>query len=100
MKRKVVVICGSYRFERLMLEEAERLELEEGYAVIGVLPHVLDRELTLEEKELLGSIHLDKIDLADSVYVVNPDGYIGKSVSKEIAYAMEKGKEILYFDKK
>ena len=99
-KRKVVVICGSYRFERLMHEIAQRLELEKGYAVIGVLPHVLDRDLTEEEKELLGEIHLCKIDLADSVYIVNPDGYIGDSVRREMEYAREKGKEIQCFCEK
>ena len=100
MNNKVVVMCGSYRFEKLMHELAERLELEKGYAVIGVLPHVLDRELTTEEKKLLGKLHLQKIDLADAVYIVNPDGYTGESVRQEIAYALEKGKEILYFDEK
>ena len=100
MKRKVVVMCGSYRFEQLMQEEAERLELECGYAVIPVLQHVLKRELTSDEKNLLGQMHLQKIDLADAIYVVNPDGYIGDSVRQEIAYAREKGKEILYFEGK
>ena len=96
MNRKVVVMCGSYRLQQLMQEEAERLELECGYAVIPVLAHVLDRELTEAEKHLLGELHRQKIDLADAVYVVNPGGYIGDSVRREIEYACEKGKEILY----
>ena len=100
MNRKVIVMCGSYKFQQLMQEVAERLELEYGYAVIPVLPHVLNRELTGEEKALLGELHLRKIDLADAVYVVNPGGYIGDSVRCEIAYAREKGKEILYFEAK
>jgi len=100
MKRKVVVLCGSLRFERLMEEMAERLELERGYAVIGVVRHVLDRELTEEDKKRLAELHLCKIDLADAVYIVNPDGYIGDSVRREIAYAREKGKEILYYCEK
>ena len=37
---------------------------------------------------------LEKIDKSDVVYVVNPDGYIGKSVSVDIGYAYAKGKEI------
>lgn len=74
---KTVVICGAYRFQQLMTEIAERLELEQGYAVIPVLPHVLNRDLTEKEKKLLGELHLKKIDLADAIYVVNPDGYVG-----------------------
>ena len=100
MKRKVVVMCGSYRFEKLMQAEAERLELECGWAVIPVLQHALDRDLTAEEKEKLGEMHLCKIDLADAIYVVNPGGYVGESVKREMAYALEKGKEILYFEEK
>jgi len=100
VKRKVVVMCGSLRFLDKIQEMAERLELERGYAVIPLLPHVIDRNLTTEEVEQLGELHLCKIDLADAVYVVNVNGYIGKTVQKEIAYAREKGKEILYFDEK
>jgi len=37
---------------------------------------------------------LEKIDKADVVYVVNPGGYVGKSVSVDIGYAFAKGKEI------
>lgn len=97
---KTVVICGAYRFQQLMMEIAERLELEQGYAVIPVLPHVLNRELTEKEKKLLGELHLKKIDLADAIYVVNPDGYVGDSVRREIEYAREKGKEIMFFEDK
>ena len=93
-------MCGSLRFMDVIQKEAERLELEKGYAVIAVLPHVLDRDLTAEDKELLGEMHLRKIDLADAVYVVNVNGYIGETVRKEIDYAQKKGKEILYFCEK
>jgi len=37
---------------------------------------------------------LEKIDKADIVYVINPNGYIGRSVSVDIGYAFAKGKEI------
>ena len=97
---RTVAMCGSYRFQQLMTEIAERLELEQGYAVIPVLPHVLDRELTEKEKKLLGELHLKKIDLADAIYVVNPGGYVGDSVRREIEYAREKGKEIMFFEDK
>ena len=39
--------------------------------------------------------HYAKIDMSDGIYVVNIDGYIGESVSKEIEYAKQKGKGIL-----
>lgn len=97
-KRKVVTLCGSLRFWDKIQEVAERLELEEGYVVLGIVPHVLDRDLTEQEKLLLGELHRGRIDLSDVIYVVNVDGYIGDSVRSEIVYAKEKGKEVLYLE--
>jgi nucleoside 2-deoxyribosyltransferase len=37
---------------------------------------------------------LEKIDRADVVYVVNPGGYIGRSVSVDIGYAYARGKPV------
>jgi nucleoside 2-deoxyribosyltransferase len=37
---------------------------------------------------------LKKIDDADIVYIVNPKGYVGKSVSVDIGYAYAKNKSI------
>lgn len=73
-KRKVVTLCGSVRFWDKIQEVSERLELEYGYVVLGIVPHVLDRDLTNQEKELLGELHRRKIDLSDAIYVVNVDG--------------------------
>ena len=98
MKRKVVTICGSVKFWDKIQEMSERLELENGYVVIGIIPHVMDRDLTDLEKDLLGELHREKIDLSDAIYVVNVGGYIGESVKSEIAYAKAKGKEVIYLE--
>lgn len=98
MKRKVVTICGSVKFWDKIQEMSERLELENGYVVIGIIPHVMDRDLTASEKDLLGELHREKIDLSDAIYVVNVGGYIGESVKSEIEYAKAKGKEVIYLE--
>ena len=98
MKRKVVTLCGSLKFFDKIQEMSERLELENEYVVIGVVPHVLNRDLTEDEKNLLGVLHRTKIDLSDAIFVVNVGGYIGESVKSEIAYAKEMGKEINYLE--
>lgn len=98
-KRKVVTLCGSLRFWDKMQEVSERLELEEGYVVLGIVPHVLDRDLTEQDRQLLGELHRAKIDLSDAIFVVNVDGYIGDSVRNEIAYAKKKGKAVLYLER-
>lgn len=45
-----------------------------------------------ESRGVLGC--LKKIDDADVVYIVNPEGYMGKSVSVDIGYAYAKNKSI------
>lgn len=54
MDRKVITMCGSMRFWDKVQEMSERLEIKEGYVVIGLTPHVLDRNLTEDEKEFGG----------------------------------------------
>lgn len=98
MKRKVVTLCGSVRFWDKIQEMAERLELENEYVVIGIIPHVMQRDFTEYEKNLLGELHFRKIDLSDAIFVVNVGGYIGESVKKEIEYAKQTGKEIMYLE--
>jgi len=39
----------------------------------------------------MDALHLRKIDLADEVFIVNYDSYIGDSTAKEVEYAMIKG---------
>ncbi len=76
----------------------EKLELEYGHVVIGITPHVMNRDFTVEEEDLLDELHRRKIDLADALYVVNVGGYIGKSTQQEINYAAKLGKEIMYLE--
>lgn len=45
---------------------------------------------------MLDTLHLQKIDLADEVLVVNPGGYIGDSTRREINYALSHGKPVRY----
>ena len=95
-KAAIVCICGSTRFRAEIAEVNRQLTLE-GKIVLapGVFTHDGDA-LTGEDKERLDRLHLEKIDLADEVVVVNPGGYIGESTCKEIDYAMRCRKRITY----
>ena len=42
--------------------------------------------------------HKRKIDMADSIYVINVGGYIGDSTRSEIDYAIEHGKKVEYLE--
>ncbi len=57
-----------------------------------------DEVMTKETKELLDDMHKRKIDMADTVFVINKDGYIGKSTESEIEYAKNQGKNIDYLE--
>ena len=45
----------------------------------------------------MDKLHLRKIDLADEVFVVNYDDYIGDSTKREIEYAKINNKSIRWF---
>ena len=85
-----------------MLNHFERINKEltlAGNIVIslGVWGHSGDT-FTEEQKVMLDDIHKRKIDMADVIYVINKDGYIGSSTKSEIQYALRLGKQIIYME--
>ena len=101
---KSVVICGSKRFKKEVLNFADKLK-ELGVVVYEPsfrwLEKWTDEEWTKLSDEIRKSVvmgltyqHCRKIDLADAVFIFNKDGYIGTSVNLEIGYATAKGKPI------
>ena len=47
---------------------------------------------------MLDDIHKRKIDMADEIFVVNMNGYIGSSTQSEIEYAETNGKTVRYLE--
>ena len=95
----VITICGSGKFLDTMLQEEQRLTLA-GYIVLmlGVKKTDVQRSHDLNQyKDMLDEMHLRKIDMADEVYIVDIDGYVGESTKNEIEYATIHGKPISYF---
>ena len=93
---KTYTLCGSMRFEKEMQEIAYILETKNGYNILQCVYTVLGSIPTAEELQALEKAHYQKIDISDGIYVLNIDGYIGKSVRKEIDYAKQLGKEVIY----
>ena len=79
-----------------MKEIAYDLEARKGYNVLQCIYSEGDIVPTDEELLRLADAHYRKIDLSDGIYVVNIGGYIGESVKKEIEYAEQQGKEVIY----
>lgn len=91
----VITLCGSTRFKEQFLEAQKRLTLEGNIVIsVGLFGHSGDDEVWTEgTKEMLDDMHKRKIDMADSIYVINVGGYIGESTRSEIEYARKNGKE-------
>ena len=64
---------------------------------VGCFGHAGDT-FTDEQKIMLDDIHKRKIDMADAIYVINKDGYIGSSTRSEIKYAIAHGKQVILME--
>lgn len=92
---QIITLCGSKRFARQMQDIAMELETKRGYSVICP---VFTPDTPLDDNDLanLAKAHYAKMDVSDIIYIVNIDGYIGESVAKEIQYAKEHNKKIVF----
>lgn len=111
VRPRIVCFCGSSRFVDIMAVLMWTFERDEGVICMGLhlLPqwyrpdgfkdcppdHIAEVE---GYKDRMDELHLRKIDLADEVFVVNKDGYIGESTAREIEYAKIQGKPVKYLE--
>lgn len=95
-----VTLCGSTKFKREFEIINKQLSLE-GHVVYSVafFGHADNIPLTDEQKEKLDAVHKAKIDNSDAIFVIDVDGYIGKSTQSEIDYAMSTKKGVNYLHK-
>ena len=106
-KYPVITLCGSTRFKDQFMEVQKRLTLKGNIVIsVGLFGHSGDEEVwdgmdegTLSKtKEMLDDMHKRKIDMADSIFVINVGGYIRESTRSEIEYAKAQGKEVRYLE--
>lgn len=99
-KYPVITLCGSTRFKDQFLEAQKRLTLAGNIVIsVSLFGHSGDDEVWTEgTKEMLDDMHKRKIDMADRIYVINVNGYIGSSTRSEIEYARKKGKQVLFLE--
>ena len=99
-RMKVIILCGSTRFKEQFLEQQKRLTLEGNVVIsVGLFGHSGDEEVWKPgTKEMLDKMHLQKIDMADEIFVINVGGYIGESTRREIAHAEQTGKPVRYLE--
>lgn len=90
----IVCLCGSTRFYEAF-QKANYAETMAGKIVLSVghYPHSPEQAhgesvgCTPEQKVALDALHLEKIDLADEILVLNVGGYVGESTRREVLHA-------------
>lgn len=100
MKYKVITLCGSSKYR----DEFEKVQLDltlQGNIVLSLPIFSQNDGLVLSDEQLnmLSEMHKQKIDIADEIFVVNPNGYIGNSTKQEIEYAISINKPVNYLIK-
>lgn len=94
---EVVCVCGPMRFADEIRRVGGQLTLAGAIVLApGEIGLATTDAITVEQKALLDALHRHKIDLADRVVIVNPDGYLGESTRAEIDYARSVGKPVSF----
>jgi len=95
----IITIVGSMKFKKEMMEKYVDLSLR-GYVVL--LPVDLRNSKDVieptEVKNILSTLHKQKIDLANEILVMNINGYMGQGTYEEIGYAFSRGKHIIFLE--
>ena len=94
---KIITLCGSLKFQKEMMNIAEKIGLEGNCILTPVYPALENYERTDKQLEKLKEAHFKRIELCDAILVVNVNNYIGKSTKLEIEYAKKLDKEIIYY---
>lgn len=97
---EVITLCGSTKFKDDFIRIQKELTLKGKIVIsVGLFGHSGDNEVWTEgTKDMLDRMHKRKIDLSDSIYVINKNGYIGESTTNEINYAKSLNKNIYYME--
>lgn len=106
-KYRVITLCGSTKFRNDFEDMTKKLTLDGNIVIsVGLFGHSGDAEVwegkdegyLSQTKQMLDDMHKSKIDMADSIFVINPNGYIGRSTWSEICYAKMTDKPIEFME--
>ena len=95
---KVITLCGSTKFKDKFMEVQKDLTLKGNIVIsVGCFGHSGD-VFTDDQKTMLDDMHKRKIDMADEIFVINADNYIGSSTRSEILYALSMNKKVNFLE--
>lgn len=98
MDKEIKSIClmGSTKFKKEHEEIAKDLNL---MGIDVYMTHVFSHadNITLSDTELenLKKVALERIEKADVVMCISPDGYMGEGTREELEYAVKCGKKVI-----
>lgn len=102
----IVCLCGSTKFGYAFHDANLELTMR-GYIVLSVgattqsdAALMASGRITADAKVALDELHKRKIDLADVVFVLNVDDYIGESTRSEIDYSVDHSVPVLYLEER
>lgn len=99
MKFPIVALCGSTRFKDDFNAAAKRLTLQGEIVLMPMVFEKADGEVLSETAQsVLCAMHFAKIDMSDSIFVINRGGYIGEQTQREIEYAIRNNKTVRYLE--
>lgn len=93
---KIITICGSLKYQKEMMDVAEKLALKGNCVLTPVYP-VNNNERTENQLKILKEEHFKKIELSNEIMVVNVNNYIGNNTKLEIDYANKLNKKIVFY---
>ena len=66
---KIITLCGSMRFQKEMMEVAQKLALDGKCVLTPVYQVLKNSNITEEQLIKLKQAHFKRIELSDSIYV-------------------------------
>lgn len=94
----IITLSGSMKFYEDMIKIGEELSAN-GNIVLLPFKDPYENNLSSESKKMHEKLHEQRIDMSNKLFVVNKDGYIGKSTLNEIVYALKEYKPIEFMEK-
>ena len=75
---KIITLCGSLKYQKEMMVVAQKMALEGNCVLTPTYLVMEDIKITSEQLEKLKNEHFKRIELSDSILVINYNNYIEK----------------------
>lgn len=98
MKYKVITLCGSTKYKNEFMRVTKEFTLKGNLVLnLNVFAHGGDHEACNPGmRKMLKEMQIQKIDMSDEIFVINPEVILGESTKEQIEYAKIMGKKVSY----